>query len=330
MEKVETNMVKALHKKLAACRRVFFLLLFFLGGCASVSPILPPQAKALKLDVPFVSQDAAHCGPAALASALQYYAVPTTLNALVDEVYVPGRKGSLTLEMTAATRRNGLLPYPIEPSLDALLQELDAGHPVLVLQNLAFNWWPQWHYALVVGYSENGRTLLLHSGERPYYAIDAGTFMRTWARVDHWGLVLTPLDQIPQTAAALPYLNSIDKMRQTRTIGNDQLQVALSQAALHWPESPSAQFVYANWLLEQHQPGRAVEYYERGLSLQSDNPLALNNYAYALHAVGCRTRAQQIIDRVIQLAPGDVRFEESARELAGDELPGAPSAACAR
>lgn len=306
----------ALPKKLAASRRVFFVLLFFMGGCASVRPTLPPKAESLRLEVPFVSQATAYCGPAALSSALRYYAKPATLEELVGQVFVPGREGSLTLEMTAATRRHGLLPYPIAPSLDAILRELDAGHPVLVLQNLAFNWWPQWHYALAVGYADAGETLLLHSGEEPYYAIPAGTFMRTWARADHWGLVLTPPDQIPETAAALPYLNSLDKMRQTKTVNPDQLHAGLSQAALHWPHSASAQFVYANWLLEQGEASRAIEYYRRGLVLQGDNAMALNNYAFALLTSGCKALAEEAIARAIALKPEDTRFRESADEIA--------------
>lgn len=309
-------MVSDLLKKLAARRRVFFGLLFCLGGCAGVSPTLPPKAESLRIDVPFVSQAAAYCGPAALSSALQYYAKPVSLDELVNQVFVPGRQGSLTLEMTAASRRHGLLPYPIAPDLDAILRELDAGHPVLVLQNLAFNWWPQWHYALAVGYTDAGKTLLLHSGEEPYYAVPAGTFMRTWARADHWGLVLTPPDQIPETAAALPYLNSIDKMRQTKTIKPEQLQAGLSQAALHWPRSASAQFVYANWLLENGEVDRAVEYYQRGLALQGDNAMALNNYAFALLASGCKALAEQAIARAMALKPDDARFRESAEEIA--------------
>ena len=309
-------MVSDLFKKLAASRRVFFGLLFCLSGCAGVSPTVPPKAESLRMDVPFVSQSTAYCGPAALSSALQYYARPVSLEELGDQVFVPGRQGALTLEMTAASRRHGLLPYPIGPSLDAILRELDAGHPVLVLQNLAFNWWPQWHYALAVGYAAEGETLLLHSGEKPYYAIPAGTFMRTWARADHWGLVLTPPDQIPDTAAALPYLNSVDKMRQTRTITPDQLQAGLAQAALHWARSASAQFVYANWLLENGEAERAIEYYQRGLVLQDDNAMALNNYAFALLASGCKALAEEAIAQAIALKPDDARFRESAKEIA--------------
>jgi hypothetical protein len=32
------------------------------------------------------------------------------------------------------------------------VDQLEAGRPVLVLQNLALKLWPQWHYAVVVGY----------------------------------------------------------------------------------------------------------------------------------------------------------------------------------
>lgn len=325
------------YEKLASLRRVFFERMIFrflclagvvlFSACASLQPTLPPKHNALKLEVPFVEQQVAYCGPAALTSALRYYAKPAALETLVGQVYVPGRKGSLTLEMTAAARRHGLLPYPVAPSLDVLLKELDAGYPVLVLQNLGFDWWPQWHYALLVGYEDGGGTLLLHSGEHPYYALQAGTFMRTWARSDHWGLVLTPIDQIPETAAALPYLSTLDKIRQTNAVEKDRVQAALAQAALHWPHSASAQFVYANLLLEQDEAQRAADYYQRGLALQPDNALAWNNFAYALTALACHQQARRALRQGLSIAPEDERLLASWRELENSH-PGADAAEC--
>ena len=57
------------------------------------------------------------------------------------------------VELVAAIRRYGRVPYEIEPSLSSLTAELQAGRPVLVLQNLGIKIAPLWHYAVVVGYS---------------------------------------------------------------------------------------------------------------------------------------------------------------------------------
>ena len=292
-----------------------FFLLALLGGCSSLRPTVATANQSLRLDVPFVAQELAYCGPAALSSALQYYGRPASLDALVKQVYIPGRQGSLTLEMTAASRRNALLPYPVSASLDSLLKELDAGHPVLVLQNLGFNWWPQWHYALLVGYEQGGEKLLLHSGEIPYYNISAATFMRTWARSGHWGLVLTPVDQIPATASALTYLQTLEQMRETRALSMPQLLSALTQAASFWPRSSSAQLALANHLLASGQHDKASEYFLNGIGLRPDNALAWNNLAYSLKAQGCEASARLAIDEALKLAPADARIKASAEDI---------------
>lgn len=294
---------------------LFFALVFLMAGCSSIQPSVAPASQSLRLQVPFVEQEVAYCGPAALSSALQFYGRDASLESLVKQVYLPGREGSLTLEMTAASRRNALLPYPVGASLDSLLQELDAGHPVLVLQNLGFNWWPQWHYALLVGYEQDGEKLLLHSGEIAYYEISAGTFMRTWARSEHWGLVLTPADQIPATAEAVKYLKTLEQMRETRSLAPPQLLSALTQAAAHWPRSSSAQLALANHLLATGQHAAASNHFLKGIELRPDNALAWNNLAYSLKAQGCEATARVAIDEAVKLAPNDARIKASAEDI---------------
>ena len=103
-------------------------------------------------DVPFFAQKEYECGTAALAMVMAAAGVDVTPQALVEQVYLPARKGSLQVEMLAATRRRGLLAYSLQPALKDLLQEVAAGHPVLVFQNVSLPIYPVWHYAVVIGY----------------------------------------------------------------------------------------------------------------------------------------------------------------------------------
>ena len=83
-----------------------------LSGCASQlqatkllkspSPDFPPAVELSQ--VPFFPQKRYQCGPAALATVLNWSGVAATPEQLVDEVYLPQRHGSLQVEMTAATR----------------------------------------------------------------------------------------------------------------------------------------------------------------------------------------------------------------------------------
>ncbi|MCX8518283.1 MAG: PA2778 family cysteine peptidase [Rhodoferax sp.] len=131
---------------------------------ASSLPVtLPVQAGVAS--VPFFAQKEHECAPASLAMVFSAAGIAVTPQALLEQVYLPARKGSLQVEVLAATRRQALLALTLPPSMSALLQEVTAGHPVLVLQNLSLPVYPVWHYAVVVGYDLERNTLTLHSGE---------------------------------------------------------------------------------------------------------------------------------------------------------------------
>ena len=70
---------------------------------------------------------------------------------LTPQVYTPSLKRSLQPPIVAATRRRGRVAYPVSGA-NELLQEIAAGHPAIVLQNLGLSWIPVWHYAVVIGY----------------------------------------------------------------------------------------------------------------------------------------------------------------------------------
>ena len=183
------------------------LLVLALAACAT------PQAERLVRDpgalparaelttVPFFPQELYYCGPAALAMVLAWSGLPVTQEDMVPQVYSPEREGTLRTDIVGAARRNGRLAVPVTTLAD-LLAELAAGHPVLVFQNLALDWFPQWHFAVAIGYDLEAREIVLHSGldERRVTVLD--TFENTWRRGDYWALVVLPPDTLPARADA--------------------------------------------------------------------------------------------------------------------------------
>src|SRR5690606_8934934 len=181
------------------------LMLSSLAGCgatphsdrllAGPSADLPPRHELT--EVPFHPQEAYQCGPAALATVLQHSGVDTSPEALEPRIYVPGRQGSFQVEILAATRRAGRLAHLIAPDLEALLRAVAAGQPVLVLQNLGLDWYPQWHYAVVVGYDLAKRQVVLRSGVTERYHMPLKLFERTWRRGELWGMVALAPGELP-------------------------------------------------------------------------------------------------------------------------------------
>jgi hypothetical protein len=152
-----------------------------LGGCATHGPLLDRGDQPVELvDTPFYPQSTYQCGPAALAIALQASGVAATPDALVSQVYLPGRQGSLQIEMQGAPRRYDRVSYELDPDLAAITAELDAGRPVVVLHNYGLPFWPRWHYAVVIGYDPLHQKVVLRSGTTRREVQSAAHFMRAW------------------------------------------------------------------------------------------------------------------------------------------------------
>jgi len=271
----------------------FLLLgLLALAGCASSIPqtervLASARAwpKPVELaSVPFYPQEAYQCGPAALAMVLQHIDVDITPEQLVPQVYLPAREGSLQVEMLAATRRQARVPYVLLPHLEALLSEVASGHPVLVLQNLGFSWYPKWHYAVVVGFDLPRGEIVLRSGLQARHVIPLATFERTWARGQHWAMVVLPPGQLPRTAEETRYLAAVVPLERLQ----HWREAALSyQAALkRWPRSRVASLGLGNSLYALDKKCAAARVFRLAARDHPDSAAIQNNLAHVLAELG--------------------------------------------
>lgn len=166
-----------------------------LCGCASTFVREPLSKDAVLLDdVPFVTQTSGFCGPAALAMVMTYkHPERGEASALADElaplVVTPAIGGALQADMLGAVRRKGFQPKAIQ-GFSALAEHIDAGQPVVVLENLRFSWWPQWHYAVVIGVDPMHRWVIMHTGDTAEKRVSFERFLKDWQGSDQWGLVI--------------------------------------------------------------------------------------------------------------------------------------------
>jgi hypothetical protein len=166
--------------------------LLLAAALAACSPV-PPRPAALHegasqelAATPFFPQEAHECGPAALAMLLGAAGREATPDALAPYLIVPDRKGSLQPELLAHARQQGFIAMAVAPKLEALVAELRAGRPVLVLQNNGLSWYTVWHYAVVIGYDPVHDTVVLRSGLTERLVLPRKTFERTWGRAERW------------------------------------------------------------------------------------------------------------------------------------------------
>ncbi|MEW8027262.1 MAG: PA2778 family cysteine peptidase [Candidatus Thiodiazotropha sp.] len=298
------------------------LLVLLLAGCASRPPLLPSlltaETAVSRLEIeatPFHPQNRYQCGPAALATLLDHSGVSVTAETLVPLVYLPDKKGSLQVEMVAASRRLGRIPYVINPDLTALIGELQANRPVLVLQNLGLQLWPIWHYAVVIGYSAKADEIILRSGVTRREILSAHRFLDTWKRSDHWAMVLLEPGEMPTRPKELPYLKAVAAMEHLVPV--DSLISAYRAALNQWPESTTALFGLAASLHTKGELTAAEQSYRKLLTAKPDHIAAHNNLAEVLADRGCYEEALFMIERALLKDPGILHqhLVETGREI---------------
>ena len=305
------------------------LSLLFAGCSLTPTALLDPNIQqqieptAEITDTPFIQQADFQCGPASLAMVMNYYGDDITPQMLARQVFTPKAKGSFPVEMDIASRRQGYISFPVN-TIDNLIREINAGHPVLVLQNLSISWYPMWHFAVVVGYDLQQRELVLRSGDLARRITPMSVFENTWARSDHWGRVVLPPTQIPVTADPLSYIQIINSLEQVGQL--DLAITAYRTATVAWPESHLPRFALANILLATGKTEAAIAEYHQ---LLTKNPKLIpgwNNFAYALKARGCFLQAQQAAQCGVQLAPQDANLLDTSTEMS--ELPPQSDSIC--
>jgi hypothetical protein len=257
---------------------------------------LPPRAEVA--GVPFYPQEEQYCGPAALATVLGWSGLPASQDALATAVYTPGREGTLGHDLIGAARRHGHLAVPVT-ELPGLLAEVAAGHPVLVLQNLGLDWYPQWHYAVVVGYDLTAGELVLRSGREREHVVSLDTFARTWARAHHWAIVVLPPDTLAASAGEEALVLAAAGLERAGRAG----EAALAYEAIldRWSGSLEALVGRGNARYGLGDLAGAEAAYRAALERQPGTAVVWNNLADVLAAQGRRDEALLAAERAVTL-----------------------------
>jgi tetratricopeptide (TPR) repeat protein len=278
-----------------------------LTGCAAS----PPLAAGLSADAPrsielastpYFPQEEYQCGPAALATLLVASGVDVTPETLAPEVFIPERKGSLALELVGATRRHGRLPYVLATTADEMVDELEAGRPVLVLQNYGVSRIPIWHYAVLIGYDADRNVALLRSGDEKRVEMKWQRFAGTWHRGGRFAMTTLHPGEIPAHATPARFIEAAAGLE---AAGQRQAAAGAYDAAIaRWPDEPMAWLGRGNIAFAEGDRQDAADAYMRAILLAPDNAAARNNLAEVLLEAGCLDESQRQIERAAKLAEG--------------------------
>ena len=285
--------------------RLLVVFLVFLSGCATLEssrlikehpPDLPLRVELT--EVPFHSQEAYQCGPAALATLLNWSGDPVSPGALAPQVYSPARKGSLQPDMITALRRHGRVAYPLT-GMESLLTEVAGGNPVIVLQNLGLSWYPVWHYAVVIGYDLEEETVILRSGKIRREVLSMSLFERTWARSGKWGILVLPPERLPARADEKTYLEAavgLEKASQWAAAAK-----AYETALGRWSERLGGLMGLGNSRYALGDLAGAEQAFAAAIRAHPDAAPAFNNLAQVLSERGKKEEALVAAKRAVEL-----------------------------
>lgn len=283
------------------------IFILMAAGCRT----LPPPAalseeKAASLprqvelsEVPFFAQEDYQCGPAALAMVMKHAGEAVDPDRLKPEVYLPGREGSLQVEMMGAARRHGLVAYQMPTVLGDVLEEVARGTPVVVLQNLALDWYPVWHYAVVIGYDLDKKEVILRSGREKRQRISLVAFENTWARSAHWAMVAMPPDKVPYTASEASYVAAVNALGKAGQLSAARL--AYLAAKQRWPDSLGVSIGLGNVAYMMKRLDEAEAEFRAAVTAHPDSVAALNNLAQTLSDLGRDEEALEFVQRAAVL-----------------------------
>jgi hypothetical protein len=273
-----------------------------------------PKHSVELIDVPFFPQTAYQCGPAALATVLGSAGARITPEVLASQVYLPERRGSLQFELLAATRRHGYIPYVLEPRLDDVLNEVAAGTPVLVFQNLGLSWYPKWHYAVIVGFDLSRGEIVLRSGGEARHIVSMRVFERTWERGDFWAMVSMPPGRLPRTAEETSYVLAVLSLERLQRW--QDVALAYDTALSRWPDNLVARIGLGNSRYALGDMPGAEAAYRRVTRDHPDAAVAFNNLAQVLADQGRLPEAEGAARQAVRLGgPMQEQYEDTLRQI---------------
>ncbi|NUT78169.1 peptidase C39 family protein [Pseudomonas sp. C1C7] len=202
-----------------------------LAGCAgSVSPQIKRLPERVELSGRFYRGVANQSGPQVLASMLSQQGIVITPGLLEKSLHVPGGEAQLQQNIQNVAREYGMVVYPLDNNLPALLTQVAAGFPVMVRFTEGTALWSEPRYAILSGYNRQKQTVLLRAGMEQRLMMSFGSFESAFKDAGGWAVLIQSPTQIPA---------EVDRQRWLKA-ANDLAQAGREQAAAQARQALSA------------------------------------------------------------------------------------------
>ena len=169
-------------------------------GCAlfvTVPPLDPLARRKVRLEnVRYTPQtESWDCGPACLASVMRYHGAPLTLEQVKAQLKQCAGGGTIIVEMIYGARKNGLRCSMLDGGINALRRSIHAGKPLILFIHptpaiVKYTGRRRGHYVVAVGYDDDKREVVIHSGETAFDTMSYRRLQLQWGRADFLALLI--------------------------------------------------------------------------------------------------------------------------------------------
>ncbi|MCU7647520.1 peptidase C39 family protein [Pseudomonas piscis] len=187
-----------------------------LVGCAgSVQPQFKRLPERVELSsVPFFRGEMYQSGPGALASMLSQQGIVITPGLLDKPLHLPGAEAQLQQNMQKLAREYGMVVYPLDDNLAALLTQVAAGYPVLVRFTEGRAFWTEPRYAVLAGYNRDKQTVLLRGAKLRRQLMEFGEFESAWKDAGSFAVLIQAPEQLPAEVDRQRWLKAVNELAQ--------------------------------------------------------------------------------------------------------------------
>lgn len=185
-----------------------------LAGCAgSVSPQIKRLPERVELNsVPFFRGEMYQGAPQSLAALLTLQGTVITPGLLEKPLHLPGGEAQLQQNLQILAREYGLVVYPLDSELAALLEQVAAGYPVLLRYTEGAAFWSGPRYAILAGYNRQKRTVLLRSGMNRRSLMSFAAFESAFKDAGGWAVLVQQPGQLPAHVDSQRWLKAADEL----------------------------------------------------------------------------------------------------------------------
>lgn len=178
--------LKVSHRSLLP---IFLLILLFnLNSCASAHIKIKTDSIIIE-NVPFYPQKEFQCGPAALASVLNFWGLSITPDEIAKEIFSKSARGTLTIDMLLYANKKGLFSAQYKGGWEDLKEKINRGYPLIVLVDYGIKpFFQANHFMVIIGYNEKG--VIANSEKKENLFIEKEEFLELWEKTDYWTLLI--------------------------------------------------------------------------------------------------------------------------------------------